>query len=289
MKITRVHGREILDSRGNPTVEVDVISTVAPRDGHGAFGCLDRRKRSPRTARRRQEQLPGQGCTGAVANVNGEIAGTRSGATSHSAASTSHDRLDGTPTKNKLGANAHPGRLDGGGTRRSSLARVPLYRHLATLFGNDALTLPVPMMNILNGGAHADTISTSRNSWLCRSAPPSSPTRVGEARRFSHVAGHLESRQDNQPVSGMKAGCPEPEVQPRGNRGHDRGSRRRRAARGARFSSHSMWRPANSRQEGPVHLEEIRRTGTDSDQMIGLYEEWCASPDHFDGRWGCGK
>jgi enolase len=159
VKITRVHGREILDSRGNPTVEVDV--TLADGSlGRAAVpsGASTGEREALELRDGEKTRYGGKGVQRAVANVNGEIGGTLTGATfTQRSLDEAMLRLDGTPTKNRLGANAMLGVSMAAARAEAVSARVPLYRHIATLFGNDALTLPVPMMNILNGGAHADT------------------------------------------------------------------------------------------------------------------------------------
>jgi enolase 1/2/3 len=159
VKITRVHGREILDSRGNPTVEVDV--TLADGSlGRAAVpsGASTGEREALELRDGEKTRYGGKGVRRAVANVNGEIARTLTGATfTQRSLDEAMLRLDGTPTKNRLGANAMLGVSMAAARAEAASARVPLYRHIATLFGNGALTLPVPMMNILNGGAHADT------------------------------------------------------------------------------------------------------------------------------------
>lgn len=160
MKIQRVHGREILDSRGNPTVEVEVTL-----EG-GAFG----RAAVPSGASTGQrealelrdgdkQRYLGKGVTKAVAGVNGELAKALAG---READQQAIDRqmieLDGTPNKGRLGANATLGVSMALARANAAAARVPLYAHFAHLYGGGgALSLPVPMMNILNGGAHADS------------------------------------------------------------------------------------------------------------------------------------
>jgi enolase len=153
--IAQVHGRQILDSRGNPTVEVDV------RLASGAFGraavpsgastgeheAVELRDGDP-------EAFLGKGVSRAVANVNGEIAGAVSG---HDAGDQRElDRLlvdlDGTPTKSRLGANAILGCSLAAAKAAAADAGLPLYRYLG---GEDARVLPVPLMNVINGGAHA--------------------------------------------------------------------------------------------------------------------------------------
>jgi enolase 1/2/3 len=153
--IARVHARQILDSRGNPTVEVDVelesgaggraavpsgASTgvheaVELRDGGSAFG--------------------GKAVTRAVANVVGEIADAIRGldASDQRAVDQRLIELDGTLNKSRLGANAILGVSLAVAKAAAAEAGVSLYRSLG---GDDARTLPVPMMNVINGGAHAD-------------------------------------------------------------------------------------------------------------------------------------
>ena len=159
MKITRVHGREILDSRGNPTVEVDVVleggalgrAAVPSGASTGEREALELRDGD-------KSRYGGKGVRKAVANVNGEIARELQG---HSYDQKSLDAamigLDGTPTKSRLGANALLG-VSMAFLRASAAAEhTPLYRYIGSLYKTDRFTLPVPMMNILNGGAHADS------------------------------------------------------------------------------------------------------------------------------------
>ena len=159
MKIKNIHGREILDSRGNPTVEVDVTL-----EG-GAFGRAAVPSGASTGEREALElrdgdksRYGGKGVRKAVANVNGEIAKALGGRDfDQRGLDTAMIALDGTPTKSRLGANAMLG-VSMAALRAESAARgVALYRHVASLYGNRQYTLPVPMMNILNGGAHADS------------------------------------------------------------------------------------------------------------------------------------
>jgi enolase len=165
MHISRVHGREILDSRGNPTVEVEVelsggvIGRAAVPSGAstGIREALELRDGDSR-------RYNGKGVQKAVANVNGEIARALAGKTlDQRALDEELIALDGTPTKSRLGANALLG-VSMAAVRADAVAsHRPLYEHLAHLAapkggGAEAeYVLPVPMMNILNGGAHADS------------------------------------------------------------------------------------------------------------------------------------
>jgi len=159
VKITSVHAREILDSRGNPTVEVDVTL-----DG-GAFGRAAVPSGASTGEREAlelrdgdQARYGGKGVRKAVANVNEAIAtAIVNREFDQRGLDDAMIALDGTPTKSKLGANAVLGVSMAAVRAEAASKRLPLYRHLANLYGGNRFTLPVPMMNILNGGAHADT------------------------------------------------------------------------------------------------------------------------------------
>jgi enolase 1/2/3 len=152
--IAEVRARQILDSRGNPTVEVDV------RLGSGAFG----RAAVPSGAstghfeavelRDGGDAYGGKGVLQAVANVMGEIAAAVRGheASDQEGVDRRLIELDGTPNKGRLGANAILGVSLAVAKAAAVETGVPLYRHLG---GEDAATLPVPMMNVINGGVHA--------------------------------------------------------------------------------------------------------------------------------------
>jgi enolase len=159
VRITGIRAREILDSRGNPTLEVDVVLD------NGAFG----RAAVPSGASTGQREAlelrdgdkaryGGKGVRTAVANVNGEIAVALVGKErdQRGVDQTMLD-LDGTPTKSRLGANALLGASMAAARADAASNKLPLYQHIGTLYQNRSFTLPVPMMNILNGGAHADT------------------------------------------------------------------------------------------------------------------------------------
>ena len=173
MKITRVQGREILDSRGNPTVEVD----MSVQGGAGRAAVPSGASTGEREALELRDGDParygGKGVRKAVANVNGEIATTIVGREfdTQRALDEALIALDGTPTKSRLGANALLGVSMAAARADAASRNIPLYRHIAALYGGQVslqgtstgtetcppLMLPTPMMNILNGGAHADT------------------------------------------------------------------------------------------------------------------------------------
>jgi enolase len=154
--IAYVHGRQILDSRGNPTVEVDVRladgsfgrAAVPSGASTGAHEAVEKRDGDPR-------RWLGKGVGGAVAAVNGEIARTVAGmeAEDQAALDAALIALDGTANKARLGANAILGVSLACAKAAAAVKGVPLYRSIG---GAGAVTLPVPMMNIVNGGVHAD-------------------------------------------------------------------------------------------------------------------------------------
>jgi enolase len=153
--IQRVHGREILDTRGNPTVEVDVAlsdgsfgrAAVPSGASTGINEAVELRDGDKR-------RFGGKGVTHAVGAVNGEIAHALIGrdAVDQVAIDEALIALDGTPNKGRLGANAILGASLAAAHAAAASAGVPLYRHLG---GEAATTLPVPFFNILNGGKHA--------------------------------------------------------------------------------------------------------------------------------------
>jgi enolase len=157
-KIKHVHGIEILDSRGNPTV----AATVVLDSGASGFAAAPSgASTGSREAVELRDQDPvrylGKGVTRAVGHVNGEL---RQALVGHDASDQAGiDRvmveLDGTPSKSRLGANAILAVSLAAGKAAAAEAGVPLYRHLAPA-AQRGLELPVPMMNIVNGGAHAD-------------------------------------------------------------------------------------------------------------------------------------
>ncbi len=153
--IERIHARQILDSRGNPTVEVEVgldtgaLGRAAVPSGAstGEFEATELRDGG--------EEWGGKGVSRAVAHVNRDIADALVGAraTEQGAIDRTLIDLDGTPNKSRLGANAILGVSLAVARAAAAEAGEPLYLFLG---GTDATTLPVPMMNVLNGGAHAD-------------------------------------------------------------------------------------------------------------------------------------
>jgi enolase len=154
-EIEHVHARQILDSRGNPTVEVELSvrsgawgrAAVPSGASTGEFEATELRDGG--------SEWLGKGVTRAVANVNTEIASAVRGqdASSQAALDRMLTTLDGTPNKSRLGANAILGVSLAAAHAAAAEERLPLWRYLG---GETAQVLPVPMMNVLNGGAHAD-------------------------------------------------------------------------------------------------------------------------------------
>ena len=147
--------REVLDSRGNPTVEAEVIFESGARGRAIVPSGASTGEHEARELRDGGTRYAGKGVTHAVANVNGEIASALVGSDSSDQAAID-DRLcalDGTPNKSRLGANALLSVSLAVAHARAAHAGLPLFAHLG---GDDARTLPVPMMNVVNGGAHAD-------------------------------------------------------------------------------------------------------------------------------------
>jgi enolase len=161
VKIIEVRGREVLDSRGNPTVEVDVVLEGGAR-GRAAVpsGASTGEREALELRDGDKGRYLGKGVTRAVAHVNGEIAKAVVGTpyASLRALDEAMIELDGTATKSRLGANAILGVSMAALKAEAAAAGRPLYAHIAQLAGNHGgYVLPTPMMNILNGGAHADS------------------------------------------------------------------------------------------------------------------------------------
>ena len=154
--IIEVHARQILDSRGNPTVEVDVLTddgamgraAVPSGASTGIHEAVELRDND-------KKKYVGKGVLKAVKNVNTLISDAIVGfdITQQAAIDEALIALDGTPNKSKLGANAMLAVSMAVAKAAAEEAALPLFRYIG---GTNAKTLPIPMMNILNGGAHAD-------------------------------------------------------------------------------------------------------------------------------------
>ncbi|HLA25084.1 MAG TPA: phosphopyruvate hydratase [bacterium] len=194
-KIAALHAREILDSRGNPTIEVDVRlsdgafgrAAVPSGASTGAHEALELRDGDP-------GRFSGKGVQRAVANVNARIAPEIVGREALNQAGLDHAliELDGTANKSRFGANAILGVSLAAAKAAAASLGVPLYRHLG---GERACVLPVPLMNVINGGAHADNPLDFQEFMLA----PIRPGRFSEALRmgvetFHRLRGILRSR-----------------------------------------------------------------------------------------------
>jgi enolase len=163
VKIQTIHARQILDSRGNPTVEVDVILDTGAR-GRAAVpsGASTGSREALELRDGDKGRYLGRGVLKAVSNVNSEIAAALTGeAPEQRSIDAQLVALDGTPNKGRLGANALLGVSMAVAHAAAAERGLPLYAHLVSLLDGvvpgAGTVLPVPMMNILNGGAHADT------------------------------------------------------------------------------------------------------------------------------------
>ena len=200
--IASVHGREILDSRGNPTVEVDVIleggvlgrASVPSGASTGIYEAYELRDGD-------KSRYLGKGVLRAVEAVNTEIAAALQGkdATHQQEIDKLLIELDGTPNKSRLGANAILGTSLACAKAAAAAQNLPLYRYM----GNEnSHVLPVPMMNILNGGAHA-TNNVDIQEFMIM--PVSAPTWNEAMRRCAEVFHILKIvlKQHNIPVTGV--------------------------------------------------------------------------------------
>jgi len=200
--ITKIHGREILDSRGNPTVEVEVYladgsvgrASVPSGASTGIYEACELRDGDP-------GRYLGKGVSNAVHNVNTEIAEALLGANALDQAAIDRTliELDGTPNKSRLGANAILGVSLACAKAAAASLGLSLYRYIG---GSNAKVLPVPMMNILNGGAHASNNVDIQEFMIM---PVSAPSWKDALRRCTEVFHALKVvlKERNIPVTGV--------------------------------------------------------------------------------------
>ena len=193
-QIDHVHARQILDSRGNPTVEVELSlrsgawgrAAVPSGASTGEFEATELRDGGP--------EWMGKGVSRAVENVNGEIATAVRGqdASSQAAVDRMLVTLDGTPNKSRLGANAILAVSLAAAHAAAAEERLPLWRYLG---GESAHVLPVPMMNVLNGGVHADNRVDFQEFMIVPVGAPSfqEALRMGDE-TFHHLKATLHQR-----------------------------------------------------------------------------------------------
>ena len=280
MKIERVTGREILDSRGNPTVEVDI---VLQGGAHGRAAVPSGASTGQREALELRDgdkkRFLGKGVRKAVANINGEIAKSIVGRDADQRSlDTFMIQLDGTPNKGRLGANALLGVSMATAKAAAAAEGRPLYAHIRALYGDKSpLSLPVPMMNILNGGAHADS-SVDFQEFMVM---PLGASTFAEALRtgaeiFHTLRGILKKKGHSTGVGDEGGFAPslssnrealdvvlEAVVQAGYKPGQD-------VYLALDVASSELWNDANRTYEFHKSHEPAR----DSDGMVALYEDW---------------
>jgi len=277
--ITDVKGREILDSRGNPTVEVDLTLDNGSK-GRAAVpsGASTGEREALELRDGDKSRYLGKGVTKAVAHINGEIASKLRGqAADQRAVDAAMIALDGTPTKSRLGANALLGVSMALARATAQAKNVPLYEHLSTLYPGGSYSLPVPMMNILNGGAHADSsVDFQEFMVMPVGAPSFSESLRAGAEIFHTLRGILKKR-------GYSTG-----VGDEGGFAPSLGSNREaldlviEAITGAGYqpgknvyialdvASSELWNGADKTYVFKKSKEKTRN----ADEMVALYEEW---------------
>jgi enolase len=277
--IREIRGREILDSRGNPTVEAEVtLASGAVGRAAVPSGASTGEREALELRDGDKSRYLGKGVRKAVSNVNGEIARALKGREADQrAVDRAMIELDGTPNKGRLGANAILGVSMAVARAVAAAGHVPLYAHVASLHGSKELALPVPMMNILNGGAHADS-SVDFQEFMVMPAGASS---FGEALRtgaeiFHTLRGILKSKGHSTGVGDEGGFAP------------SLGSNREALDLVLEAVSKAGYRPGeNVYLALDVAASELWSAGTkqyefkkskeksrSADEMIALYEEW---------------
>jgi enolase len=188
--IDTVHAREILDSRGNPTIQAEItlsggavgVASVPSGASTGALEALELRDGD-------KNRYLGKGVLNAVANINTLIAEALKGQDARDQAAVDQVMLtlDGTDNKSNLGANAILGASLATAHAAANACEIPLYRHLGGLFGNTDYCLPVPQMNIINGGAHADNAIDFQEFMVLPVGAPSFPEALRYGAEIFHA------------------------------------------------------------------------------------------------------
>ncbi|MEJ2630658.1 MAG: phosphopyruvate hydratase [Acidihalobacter sp.] len=205
-EIVDIRARELLDSRGNPTVEADV-RLASGAEGRAAVpsGASTGTREAVELRDGDPQRYGGKGVRQAVANVNGEIREDLLGLDGRD--QTGIDRrlieLDGTPNKSRLGANALLAVSMALSKAAAAEAGLPLYRHLG---GNGTLTMPVPMMNIINGGAHADNSVDLQEFMIVPVGAPSLSEAVRYGAEVFHALKSVLSKQGMSTAVGDEGG-----------------------------------------------------------------------------------
>lgn len=185
--IVDIIAREILDSRGNPTVEVDVElasgakgrAAVPSGASTGAHEAVELRDKDPK-------RFGGKGVLQAIENIENEILPTLQGAESSDQIDIDNAMidLDGTPNKSRMGANAILGVSLAVAKATAAELEIPLYRYVGGVFAH---TLPVPMMNIVNGGEHADNPIDIQEFMIQPVGARRNPMPFAGVRKFSRI------------------------------------------------------------------------------------------------------
>ena len=237
-KIERIRGRQVLDSRGNPTVEVEVDldsgargwAAVPSGASTGEFEAVELRDGG--------DDWGGKGVSTAVANVNGEIAEAVRGAdaSDQPALDRAMIELDGTPNKGRLGANAILGVSLAAAKAAAADAGQPLYERLGELYKEtgakdpgEANVLPVPMMNVLNGGAHADNSVDFQEFMVVPAGAEDYASCLRWEPRYSTPSRPSSRRRGSQPPAATRAAS-HPTSSPTGQRSTSWSPRSRRPA-----------------------------------------------------------
>ena len=276
MQISAVHAREILDSRGNPTLEVDVqledgamgraaVPSGASRGKHEALELRDGD----------EGRYGGKGVLKAIGHVNGEIAKAVIGASAADQAAL--DKLlidlDGTKTKSRLGANAILGVSLAVAHAAAASRGVPLYKHLG---GDDATLLPVPMFNILNGGKHADNSTDFQEYMVIPLGAPTFAEGLRMAVEVYHALAKLIHDRGLSTTVGDEGGFAPP-----GLANEEAIELVTKAIEEAGYRAGEdvciALDPATSElyQDGAYVLAREGKT-LSSEELVGLWEDWCA-------------
>jgi enolase len=285
MKIAAVHAREILDSRGNPTVEVEV-NLEGGAHGRAAVpsgaSTGEREALELRDGDKRRYQ--GKGVLTAVAHVNGEIADAIDG---HTFTQRTLDEaliaLDGTPTKSRLGANGLLGVSMAALKAQAALVGKPLYAHIAHIAGDEGhYTLPVPMMNILNGGAHADSNVDFQEFMVMPLGFPSFSEGLRAGVEIFHALRSILKARGLSTGVGDEGGfapslksnreAVEVVLEAVGKAGAKAGEN---VFLALDVASSEFWVPSEDGGEGRYEFHKSGEPSRNSEGMVALYEDWC--------------
>jgi enolase len=285
VKILDVRGREVIDSRGNPTVEADVIIEGGAR-GRAAVpsGASTGEREALELRDGDAKRFLGKGVRRAVGNINGEIADAlKHRELSQRELDDALIRLDGTATKSRLGANALLAVSMAALRADAVRAGKPLYAHIAHIAGvTSGYLLPVPMLNILNGGAHADSNVDFQEFMVMPLAAPSfsEGLRIG-VEIFHALRGLLKKRGLATGVGDEGGFAPnlrsnrealEIVLEAVGKAGYRAGTDVYIALD---VASSEFWVPAESPGHGRYEFRKSGEPGRDSEGMVALWTEWC--------------